>query len=156
MNPPPAGAFVEFAPAVAESETGTPVFPVSLARSPPSLRRDRRRARAGLGISEGAGSHTALRRDAIFRRLLASADVVAAAAALLASAVLFGATSTQPWLFGLLPVVVLASKAMGLYDRDELLIAKTTLNEAPALFQLATLYGLVLVLVQSAVSSAPI
>ena len=53
-------------------------------------------------------------------------------------------------------MVVLASKAMGLYDRDELLIAKTTLNEAPALFQLATLYGLVLVVVESAVSSAPI
>jgi exopolysaccharide biosynthesis polyprenyl glycosylphosphotransferase len=43
-----------------------------------------------------------------------------------------------------LPVVILASKLSGLYDRDELLIHKTTFDEAPALFQLATLYALVI------------
>ncbi len=43
-----------------------------------------------------------------------------------------------------LPVVVLISKAIGLYDREELVVAKTTLNEAPALFQLATLYTLLI------------
>ena len=45
---------------------------------------------------------------------------------------------------------------MGLYDRDELVVAKTTLNEAPALFQLATFYALVSVLIVSAASSAGI
>ncbi len=43
-----------------------------------------------------------------------------------------------------LPIVVVASKLIGLYDRDELRLRKSTLEEAPALFQLATLYALVI------------
>ena len=42
-----------------------------------------------------------------------------------------------------LPLVVLVSKVHGLYDRDSLLIHKTTIDEAGQLFQLATLYTLV-------------
>ena len=41
-----------------------------------------------------------------------------------------------------LPLIVAVSKIQGLYDRDELLIRKTTMDEAPQLFQLATLYAL--------------
>jgi exopolysaccharide biosynthesis polyprenyl glycosylphosphotransferase len=37
---------------------------------------------------------------------------------------------------------VLVSKVAGLYDRDEHLLRKTTLDEAPRLFHLATLYAL--------------
>jgi exopolysaccharide biosynthesis polyprenyl glycosylphosphotransferase len=43
-----------------------------------------------------------------------------------------------------LPLVAVAGKLMGLYDRDELVLSKTTLDEAPALFHLATLYALVI------------
>ena len=50
--------------------------------------------------------------------------------------------------------VVGVSKAIGLYDRDELLIGKGTLNEVPGLFQLATLYTLIMTMVASA-QSAP-
>ena len=42
-----------------------------------------------------------------------------------------------------IPLVVVVSKIGGLYDRDEHLLRKTTLDEAPALFQVATLYTLV-------------
>ncbi|MDQ3871706.1 MAG: exopolysaccharide biosynthesis polyprenyl glycosylphosphotransferase, partial [Chloroflexota bacterium] len=40
------------------------------------------------------------------------------------------------------PFALLASKLSGLYERDELVLHKSTLDEAPALFQLATLYTL--------------
>src|SRR6185312_14371699 len=41
------------------------------------------------------------------------------------------------------PTLLLAAKLYGLYDRDEALLRKTTLEEAPKLFQVATLYALV-------------
>jgi exopolysaccharide biosynthesis polyprenyl glycosylphosphotransferase len=40
-------------------------------------------------------------------------------------------------------VLVVGAKVAGLYDRDETLLRKTTLDEAPRLFQLATLCALV-------------
>jgi exopolysaccharide biosynthesis polyprenyl glycosylphosphotransferase len=49
-----------------------------------------------------------------------------------------------------LPVllVVLVGKVMGLYDRDQHLLHKTTLDEAPRLFNVATLYTLLIVVAQ--------
>jgi hypothetical protein len=46
--------------------------------------------------------------------------------------------------FALPPVVLLVSKVSGLYDRDDLVLHKATLDEAPELFQLATLYALLI------------
>ena len=48
-----------------------------------------------------------------------------------------------------LPLVVIAAKTLGLYDRDELVIHKTTLNDAPKLFYLTTLFTLVYTVVQA-------
>ena len=48
-----------------------------------------------------------------------------------------------------LPLVVLVGKLVGLYDRDENLLRKTTLDEAPAIFQVATLYTLLIWLADS-------
>jgi exopolysaccharide biosynthesis polyprenyl glycosylphosphotransferase len=42
-----------------------------------------------------------------------------------------------------LPLIVLGAKLFGLYDRDEAVIRKTTLDEVPKLFQVATLCALV-------------
>ena len=42
----------------------------------------------------------------------------------------------------LIPLVIVVGKLLGLYDRDELVMRKSTLDEAPALFQLATLFCL--------------
>jgi exopolysaccharide biosynthesis polyprenyl glycosylphosphotransferase len=44
------------------------------------------------------------------------------------------------------PLIVLAAKLYGLYDRDDLLLRKTTVDEAPALFGLATFSTLLVVL----------
>jgi hypothetical protein len=38
-----------------------------------------------------------------------------------------------------IPLLLVVAKVLGLYDRDETLLRKTTLDEAPKLFQLATL-----------------
>jgi exopolysaccharide biosynthesis polyprenyl glycosylphosphotransferase len=42
-----------------------------------------------------------------------------------------------------LPILLIGAKVSGLYDRDDALLRKTTLEEAPRLFQLATLSALV-------------
>jgi exopolysaccharide biosynthesis polyprenyl glycosylphosphotransferase len=103
------------------------------------------RARAVRPLEEGPVNDRILRRDRIHRRALAYADTVAAACALsLAVTVLGDNDRLRPAALLALPIVVVASKLIGLYDRDELLLRKSTLDEAPALFQLATLYALVI------------
>ena len=95
------------------------------------------------------------RRDAIFRRSLALADVLAVALAAVCVSFLAGRTLEPVALFGL-PLVVLAGKLVGSYDRDELIVNKATIDEAPRLFQLATLYTLLFALLQREFVSAPL
>jgi hypothetical protein len=85
----------------------------------------------------------ALGRDALYRRSLVFADAVAAVLAMYTAVTLLGKFDSLR-LTSLLaaPIAVLTSKVIGLYDRDELVLRKSTLEEAPALFQLATLYAL--------------
>jgi exopolysaccharide biosynthesis polyprenyl glycosylphosphotransferase len=85
--------------------------------------------------------HAVQSRDAIFRRLLALADVLATATALLVVAYLAG-YHPQPAALVTLPSVLLLGKLLGLYDRDELLIYKSTLEEAPKLLQLSVLFAI--------------
>jgi exopolysaccharide biosynthesis polyprenyl glycosylphosphotransferase len=86
----------------------------------------------------------ALRRDAIFRRLLAVADAAAAGVALLSMIALGRASSARPGALVAVAAAVVAAKLLGLYDRDELVFHKSTLDEIPALFHLATLYALLI------------
>jgi exopolysaccharide biosynthesis polyprenyl glycosylphosphotransferase len=85
-----------------------------------------------------------MRRDALFRRLLVVADVVAIVGAFVLMMLLSHRVVQLSWagLAGL-PIVVVCAKLTGLYDRDETLLRKTTLDEAPKLLQLATLSTLV-------------
>ncbi len=83
-------------------------------------------------------------RDAIFRRMLLLADGLA----VLCAFALTMAVSSRPlqltWVSVLALVMYLVgAKLLGLYDRDETLLRKTTLDEAPKLFQLATMCVLV-------------
>jgi exopolysaccharide biosynthesis polyprenyl glycosylphosphotransferase len=80
-----------------------------------------------------------LRRDALGRRSLAIADLLATAFALTVGVAVLGSARLTPGGLVLLPSVIVVSKTIGLYDRDERLLHKTTLDEAPALFQVATL-----------------
>jgi exopolysaccharide biosynthesis polyprenyl glycosylphosphotransferase len=88
------------------------------------------------------GKHSVRRREGLYRRMLAAADVLAAGSALLVSFLVLGHDELKLASVLGLPIVVITSKIIGLYDRDELVLQKTTLEEAPALFQLSTLYTL--------------
>jgi exopolysaccharide biosynthesis polyprenyl glycosylphosphotransferase len=117
----------------------------------PRRRRGFSRLTSPLGppLTEGRSSPTILRRDAIYRRALALADCVAALAAL--ACVLLGLTAAQarhlpPWSLAVVFAVVVIAKLLGLYDRDELLLRKSTLDESSAVFQLATIFTLLVAL----------
>ena len=98
---------------------------------------------AAYAIRAGTRSRSTLRRQAAYRRSLAVADMVAAGLALVLS---LGALSTDANLhlatLLALPLVVLAGKIQGVYERDDLVLNKSTIDEAPKLFQLATFYAL--------------
>jgi exopolysaccharide biosynthesis polyprenyl glycosylphosphotransferase len=102
------------------------------------------------GIGEGPGPVTVRRRESRTRWMLAGADVAATALAVLAFSALFGWGRIGPAALALLPVALLVSKLSGLYDRDELVLHKATLDEVPALFQLATLYTLLVTVLAGA------
>jgi exopolysaccharide biosynthesis polyprenyl glycosylphosphotransferase len=94
------------------------------------------------------------RRERHGRRLLVAADVAAATVTMaICVAALGGSQDRLP-----APAVIVAAlgcvamaKALGLYERDELTLRPSTLDEAPRLFQLATLWALVVWLAGEAV-----
>jgi exopolysaccharide biosynthesis polyprenyl glycosylphosphotransferase len=103
----------------------------------------RRRLVVG-GIAEVRGPAACMRRDALFRRLLLVADVVAIVGAFALTVELSRRSLQLTWAaVAGVPILVVCAKLTGLYDRDETLLRKTTLDEAPKLFQLATLCALV-------------
>jgi lipopolysaccharide/colanic/teichoic acid biosynthesis glycosyltransferase len=114
----------------------------------PILRRSLRRA-VERPITEGASDREIRLREAIFRRGLAVADVLAASVALLVCVNVVGHDVLHWEALLALPLIVVAGKAHGLYDRDELVVNKTTMDQAPELFQCATLYALLVVLMQA-------
>jgi exopolysaccharide biosynthesis polyprenyl glycosylphosphotransferase len=107
-------------------------------------------------IREGDQRLEVKRRDAVLRRSLTGADLFAAAASLLLCVTVLGHRALQPLALLALPLVVVAAKAVGIYDRDELLVNKTTIDEAPRLFQLATLYALLFSVLQGQFVAAPL
>jgi exopolysaccharide biosynthesis polyprenyl glycosylphosphotransferase len=82
-------------------------------------------------------------RDATYRRALAAADVTAALAGLLFAVTVSGNGSLHWRAVVIAPVLILVAKVIGLYDHDNLVLRKATLDEAPVLFEMATLYALV-------------
>jgi exopolysaccharide biosynthesis polyprenyl glycosylphosphotransferase len=97
---------------------------------------------AGNGVPNAAGP---LDRDTILRRTLAGSDVIAGILALLF--VLSPTFSSRPlnlrvYALLLVPFIVLAAKAIGLYDRDQHVLRKTTLDEVPSIIYLSVLYAL--------------
>ncbi len=85
-----------------------------------------------------------MRREWLFRRSLLVADVVAIVLAFALTVELSSRALRLTWLSVLgVPILLLGAKMLGLYDRDETLLRKTTLDEAPKLLELATLCTLV-------------
>jgi exopolysaccharide biosynthesis polyprenyl glycosylphosphotransferase len=98
--------------------------------------------------AEGSSDRQIRTREAAFRRGLAIADVLAAAIALFLCLHVLGSDRLRPVALLALPLVIVASKAHGLYDRDELVLNKTTMDQTPEVFQCATLYTLLILLLQ--------
>jgi exopolysaccharide biosynthesis polyprenyl glycosylphosphotransferase len=103
------------------------------------------------GIPEGGVGVDVAARDRIRRRVLAFTDLAAAGLALLVAVPLLGNYDRlRIWALLALPLLVVIDKAAGLYDRDQDLLNRTTLDEAPTLFQTATLFTLIVWLGQEA------
>jgi exopolysaccharide biosynthesis polyprenyl glycosylphosphotransferase len=84
------------------------------------------------------------RRESISRRVLGLADALAVSCALVVGAVVVGHGQLTLASIAVPPLFVVLAKTLGLYDRDEHLLHKTTLDETPALVGLATLSALLL------------
>ena len=100
-------------------------------------------ARLRSSAGEARGPQVSIRRDALFRRLLLLADAVAVVVAYLLTVALSPAAQVSWAALAGIPLLLAGAKVIGLYDRDEALLRKTTLDEAPKLFQLATLAALI-------------
>ena len=103
-----------------------------------------------LRIVEGGDRFATARRrgDGLRRLLLCGADVFAAAAAMVLVLTVFGDNRLKLWTLAATPVVVLFFKVAGLYDREQLRLLRSTLDEAPALVQVAGLYALTIAILQ--------
>jgi exopolysaccharide biosynthesis polyprenyl glycosylphosphotransferase len=92
-----------------------------------------------------------VRRHSLQRRLLLGADVLATALAFVLAIALLGHDSLGVFTLLAIPTIVVVCKLSGLYDRDEFLLSKTTLDEAPKLFRVAALFTLLTFLAGDAV-----
>jgi exopolysaccharide biosynthesis polyprenyl glycosylphosphotransferase len=101
------------------------------------------RAITELPLDELELPRRARRREVVGRLALVAADMLAVASSLLVVALLSGARVTL-WIVPLLPFYALLSKMARLYDRDQFVLHKTTLDEAPALVAVAAISVLVI------------
>jgi len=116
-----------------------------------SLVRWRRLVFFGGDVEEGAAPESSVARDAVYRRLLAAADLIAATAAFAIAIAVLGEDSLGIWTVAAVATIVVVGKVTGLYDRDENLLHKTTLDEAPALLRVAGLCTLLAFLAGSGI-----
>jgi exopolysaccharide biosynthesis polyprenyl glycosylphosphotransferase len=80
--------------------------------------------------------------DSLYRRTLAAVDALAVTTALAIAASLTGGHNVAGDLLPAIALLLAIAQLAGLYRRDEQLVHKTTLEETPTLFQVATLYTL--------------
>jgi exopolysaccharide biosynthesis polyprenyl glycosylphosphotransferase len=98
----------------------------------------------GSPVAESRGPAAGRLRDSIFRRTLMVSDALAIVTAFVVTIALSSRSLQLTWAsVAGLPILLIGAKVFGLYDRDDSLLHKTTLDEAPRLFQVATLCALV-------------
>jgi exopolysaccharide biosynthesis polyprenyl glycosylphosphotransferase len=107
--------------------------------APPLVRALRRTE----GLTEGTPTRDVTVRDGLYRRSLALSDGIAATLALVLIVGVRAGNGLDLVAFIAMPVMMLVCKLAGLYERDEVVIKKTTLDEAPALFQITGLFALI-------------
>ena len=88
-----------------------------------------------------AQPRSAQRRELTGRVMLVAADALAVAAAMTLTALVTGDRLTL-WALAVLPLYVLVAKTAGLYDRDQFVLHKTTLDEVPVLVAVAAIFVL--------------
>ncbi len=135
-------------------DAGTGLPPPRIRERPAAVRLPERRAAEGPGaerVAGEAGAGRTAQREAFFRRLLAAADLTAATVAFLITVAGLGGDALGVWALIAIAMVVPVCKLAGLYDRDEHLLHKTTLDEAPSVFRVAALYTLLAFLAGDAV-----
>src|SRR3954447_6253689 len=92
----------------------------------------------------------ARRRDMVGRVALIAADALAVVVAwLLVASLPFSSLHVTLWIAAYIPFFALVAKAAGLYDRDQFVLHKTTLDEAPTLVGAAAIYALTMEGVQT-------
>jgi exopolysaccharide biosynthesis polyprenyl glycosylphosphotransferase len=85
----------------------------------------------------------ARRRDRLGRLALLAADMAAVVVSMfLVTLFPFSDAVFLPWVIAFLPLFALLAKMAGLYDRDQFVLHKTTLDEAPALVAVAAIFAL--------------
>ncbi len=138
---------VTLSPGLDEPELFAPSRPQRrFARRPAQLVPALRRPAAELAEGDSSAVNV---REGLYRRTLAAADALAAFGALALVVVLHAGAQLQGWVLLAMPIAVLVSKVGGLYERDELVLKKTTLDEAPALLQITGLFALIVFLGQN-------
>jgi exopolysaccharide biosynthesis polyprenyl glycosylphosphotransferase len=109
-----------------------------------SVRPNIRLARQSEALTEGATRPATALREGLYRRTLALADATAAALVVLGLLPLLDADALAASVVLAIPAIVLVSKVCGLYERDDLVLKKTTLDEAPRLLQMSAVFTLLL------------
>jgi exopolysaccharide biosynthesis polyprenyl glycosylphosphotransferase len=100
-------------------------------------------------VDDGVSFAAARRRREGVRRLsLCVADVLAAAAAMVLVLTVLGDNRLKLLTLAGTPVIVLFFKVAGLYDREQLRLLRSTLDETPAIVQVAGLYALSIAILQ--------
>jgi exopolysaccharide biosynthesis polyprenyl glycosylphosphotransferase len=102
-------------------------------------------------VQEGDAGSAVLREFHLYKRTLAVADVCAATVAILVAVSIAPHAQLTIGVVAALPAIVLLAETMGLYYRDRHVMFKTTLEEIPHLFHVATLYALLVWLGQTLV-----
>jgi exopolysaccharide biosynthesis polyprenyl glycosylphosphotransferase len=90
-------------------------------------------------------------RESLNRRLLACADIIAASIALVVLLNVFGQRRVAAMALVGIALLLFLFKASGLYDRDDLRLVHSTLEEIPLLAQLTGLFALGVAILQSIV-----
>ena len=118
-----------------------------------TVTRSTERAHAALGeadlpLEETEVPRRARQRDIAGRLALLAADLAAVAGSVLLVSALVEARFTV-WVLVLFPFFALLAKMGGVYDRDQYVLHKTTLDEGPALLAVAAIFSLVIEGVQA-------
>lgn len=100
-------------------------------------------------VVDAGASASLQRREALHRRMLGAADICASALAIVVVLSWYGAPHRGVLAVAGASMVVLLFKMAGLYDRDDLRLVHSTLDEVPLLLQLTGLLALGIALLQS-------